>query len=468
MPTWERCRSGLSCCRETSCGGAPAVNLVPAHAELSDVELRVDNLSNALPGLQARCHEFQVPLDHAAPQGEEITLFGREVVAPDAPAGRPWLVFLQGGPGFGAPRPVAADGWLGVALRHYRVLLLDQRGTGRSAPLGSEVYGRSTTGAQASILAMFRADSIVRDCEVVRRQLAGVDEPWSVLGQSFGGFCAVCYLSLAPAGLREVYITGGLPPLATLPSTIYQATFRRVLSQNDAYYERYPEDIARGVAIAAALAESDVRLPGGDRLTTRMFQQIGLSLGFHDGHELVHYAIEQAFPAGQSAPQWTAEFLESIERLLPYSVHPIFSVLHEPAYCEGFASRWAAERVRRELPAFSPAAPDKLLFTGEMIFPWMFEEYGALRPLAKVAHRLAERDDWPQLYDPDILSTNEVPAAALVYDEDMYVERAFSLDTARRIRGIKLWTTNEYVHSGLRQAGQVIFERLYGMLHGQV
>ena len=31
-----------------------------------------------------------------------------------------------------------------------------------------------------------------------------------MLGQSFGAFCVTCYLSLAPEGLREAFLTGGL------------------------------------------------------------------------------------------------------------------------------------------------------------------------------------------------------------------------------------------------------------------
>src|ERR1044071_7180843 len=47
------------------------------------------------------------------------------------------------------------------ALADYRVLLLDQRGTGRSTPVGSHVPG-DTPEAQAAYLAQFRADALVR------------------------------------------------------------------------------------------------------------------------------------------------------------------------------------------------------------------------------------------------------------------------------------------------------------------
>jgi len=51
-----------------------------------------------------------------------------------------------------------------------------------------------------------RADSIVADAELVRETLLissdAQNSRWSLLGQSFGGFCAVQYLSTAPQGKR--------------------------------------------------------------------------------------------------------------------------------------------------------------------------------------------------------------------------------------------------------------------------
>jgi pimeloyl-ACP methyl ester carboxylesterase len=64
-------------------------------------------------------------------------------------------------------------------------VLLDQRGTGRSTPASRHTMARfGTAQAQARYLAQFRADSIVRDAELVRRELTG-GQTWSVLGQNF-------------------------------------------------------------------------------------------------------------------------------------------------------------------------------------------------------------------------------------------------------------------------------------------
>ena len=63
-----------------------------------------------------------------------------------------------------------------------------------------------------------------------------------------------------------------------------------------------------------------------------------------------------------------------------------------------------------------------------MIYPWMFDEVERLRPLKEAADRLAEKGDWAPLYDVARLRENEVPVAAAVYYDDMYVERGFSLE----------------------------------------
>src|SRR4051794_1655163 len=115
------------------------------------------------PGLVLTEHEFAIPLDHERPDGERITVFAREGADPDG-RDRPFLVFLQGGPGFEAPRPTripTSPGWLDRALRDFRVLMLGQRGTGRSSPIGT-LPGRSPE-QQAAHLRHFRADAIVRD-----------------------------------------------------------------------------------------------------------------------------------------------------------------------------------------------------------------------------------------------------------------------------------------------------------------
>ncbi|MGH3748767.1 MAG: alpha/beta hydrolase, partial [Micromonosporaceae bacterium] len=107
------------------------------------------------PGLDVTEHTLQVPLDHSDPSGEQIEVFARELVAAGRePDGLPWLLWLQGGPGGRADRPAAVSGWLRRALREFRVLLLDQRGTGRSTPATRQSLPvRGDAAAQAAYLA---------------------------------------------------------------------------------------------------------------------------------------------------------------------------------------------------------------------------------------------------------------------------------------------------------------------------
>jgi pimeloyl-ACP methyl ester carboxylesterase len=169
-----------------------------------------------IPGAVLTEREHGVPLVHGDPQRGSISVFTREVAAPDG-GERPSPVFLQGGPGFEATRPTSPpSGWLARALADFRVLL-DQRGTGRSTPGGSVIPG-ATRADQAEYLTHFRADAIVRDLELIRAEL-GV-ERWSLLGQSLGGFTSLTDLSLAPEGLREVLARGIKPRGCTRASSL--------------------------------------------------------------------------------------------------------------------------------------------------------------------------------------------------------------------------------------------------------
>ncbi len=422
--------------------------------------------TNALPGLILTSHEFSLPLDHARPGGERIAVFAREVVAPGKrEADLPWLLFFQGGPGFAAPRPEGGGGWLKRALEDYRVLLLDQRGTGNSTPVSLESLVRlASPREQAEYLMHFRQDSIVADAEAIRRELLG-EKRWTVLGQSFGGFCVTRYLSAAPEGLEAAVITGGLPPLDRGADDVYRATYRRVLEKNRRYFARYPEDAARARAIADHLADRDVRLPAGGRLSVRRFQQLGIAFGASDGFEKVHYLLECAFgPPGQLS----YAFLRGFESAFSFETNPIYALLHEAEYCQEEASGWSAERVRGEYAELDASRAGPVLFTGEMVYPWMFEEYERLAPLGKAADILARHQGWPRLYEADRLRANTVPAAAAVYYDDMYVERAFSEETARVIGGMRTWVTSELEHNALRAEGERVLDRLLAMLAGRV
>jgi len=405
----------------------------------------------ATSGLILTEHEFRVPLDHDLPGGASIGVFAREIADPDG-TDRPFLVFFQGGPGNEGARPTrhpTSPGWLDRALEDFRVLMLDQRGTGRSTPVGT--LPGLTPAEQAEYLTHFRADSIVRDAELIRAEL-GVDR-WSVLGQSFGGFCVMTYLSAAPEGLREAFVTGGLAPVGRHTDEVYRATYARILEQNRRYYERYPHDRDRVRALVERLDAEELTLPTRDRLTSRRFRQAGGLLGMSDGAERLHALVE--------LPPDSPAFLHDAQDVMGFERNPIYAILHESSYADGVATRWSAERV---MPPEYADTPE--LLTGEHVYPWMFEDYGALVPLREAAELLAARE-WPRLYDAERLAANEVPVAAAIYAEDPYVERSFSEETAALIGATRAWVTNEYEHNGLRADGDRILGRLIDLARGR-
>jgi pimeloyl-ACP methyl ester carboxylesterase len=424
-------------------------------------------VTHHIPGLVLNSHRFELPVDYAKPDGAKISVFAREAIAPGKEnANQPYLVFFQGGPGSGSPRPTGNSGWLKRALTEFRVLLLDQRGTGLSTPITAQTLRHLSPQAQADYLQHFRADNIVRDAEAIRKTLIG-DKPWSILGQSFGGFCAMNYLSAAPQGLTEALITGGIASLTRPTDDVYRATYPRVIAKNRAYYARYPDDVARVRDIARHLAENDVQLPGGGRLTVQRFLQLGLAFGMSDGYEAVHYLIEEALVDGQHGREMNWNFLLHFEHSQSFDTNPIFSLLQEACYTQQAASDWSAERLMHEFPQFNQEADGPLMFTGEMIYPWMFDQYPQLQPFKIAADLLAKKTDWPMLYDVEKLRNNRVPVAAAVYFDDMYVHREFSVEAAQIVPNVKLWISNEYEHNGLRADGEHVVDRLLKMARGE-
>ncbi|OMO64393.1 Alpha/beta hydrolase-1 [Corchorus capsularis] len=438
----------------------------------------------SVPDLRLRDHRFTVPLDYKDREASpKISIFAREVVSvgkEEQPL--PYLLYLQGGPGFECPRPTEASGWIQKACEEFRVILMDQRGTGLSTPLTpSSMQQMKSAQNLVDYLKHFRADNIVNDAEFIRVRLVPDARPWTVLGQSYGGFCGVTYLSFAPQGLKQVLLTGGIPPIGDgcTADAVYRACFEQVVHQNEKYYKRFPQDVEIIRDVVTYLAESEgggAPLPSGGILTPKGLQFLGLSgLGSSAGFERLHYLFERVWdpilvPGAQK--QISSYFLNGYESWLSFDTNPLYAILHESIYCQGASSRWSAHRVRADhdskFDAIKAAKEGRpILFTGEMIFPWMFEEFHVLRPFKDAAHLLAEKEDWSPLYDIAALKNNKVPVAAAVYYEDMYVNFKLVMETASQIGGIRLWITNEYMHSGLRDGGGQVFEHLLGMLNGK-
>ena len=283
---------------------------------------------------------------------------------------------------------------------------------------------------------------------------------WSVLGQSFGGFCATHYLSFYPESLEKVFITGGLPPLEAHADDIYRATYKRVLQKNDIFYNTFPNAKNNVKNIADYLTNNQTYLPNGDLFTVQRFQQLGLNLGFSDGMAILNFLFENAFINGKLS----YSFLKGVMSNQTFDTNPIFTILHEACYAQKFATEWSSFRVLEEYPIFKYGFNKKLIFTGEMLYPWMLDIYKSLSPFKKAAQILSEKNDWPILYKKEVLQKNQVPVAAAVYTNDMYVDRDFSIETSTMIKNIKIWETDLYEHNALRSNGEKILKLLFTRL----
>ena len=267
------------------------------------------------------------------------------------------------------------------------MLLLDQRGTGSSTPVTAQTLrGVGDADAQAAYLEHFRADSIVKDCEVVRKQLCA-NKKITLLGQSFGGFCILSYLSFAPKAIERALFTFGLAPITKTADDVYRATFTRMEERCRKYYARYLGDVELVRSIVRKLDAEPAPMPRGGTLTARRFLQLGLLLGSGSGLETLHDLLEHAFVDTADGPVLADGFLLAVEAAQQgFETNPIYWLLHEAIYCEpgSGASAWAAERVQASLGDAwdyktrlkEGAAP--VLLTGEMVYSWMGEDYAWL------------------------------------------------------------------------------------------
>lgn len=452
-----------------------------------------------LPGLYVEDHAIDVPLDwrgleparlaadrnarSAGPEAtrrapiagapETIRLFYRTVCAPEnAHRDLPLLVFLQGGPGGQGPRLTspASDGWVAEAVKRFRVVLPDQRGTGRSARVSRHMTERVPGArAQADYLKRLLARSIVRDFEYLR--LTEFDgRPWTTLGQSYGGFLTLTYLSFYPEGVSASFTCGGIPHVPASAREVYAHTFPRMARKTAQFYEHYPEDEARVSALADRLAKGDVRLADGAPMTVRRLQLMGSDFGMKPSFERMHNILDTAFEEGDGSIVAGADpasltvtdaFLAAALDRTSTAANPLYWTLQEFIYADGELAEpicWAAAREYGSRSEFQPAARP-LLFTGEAMFPWMFAEDPLLAPFAPAMDLLMEDVEFDCIYDPQALAANEVPLQAAVYFDDLYVDSGLQLDTLSRVGASHAWVTNEFEHDGLH--GSAVFKHIF-------
>ncbi len=415
-------------------------------------------------------HQVDVPVDWQQPDRfSSISVFVREVVKlSKVDGGLPPLIFLQGGPGAGSPRPPRHP-WIEKATDHYRVLLLDQRGTGRSTPItgrfitdfiASHGGGLAGTKAAADYVACFRADAIADDVAHLCHVLNG-GVPWTTLGQSFGGFITLSLLSRHPETVARAMTTGGIMAIDRTADDLYDDLIPLQIARHDEFRTRFPEDQALFESLADRAEAGELVTLAGDVLSPRRLQLLGGDFGMSTGVENLHWMLDLALePSGHVSQR----FIEAVAHRSEYVGEPLYWTLQEGCYHQGHrAGGWGAWDALQRHPEYASTARPLLTFA-EFAQPWMFTELPALRPFAGVAEELAGERTWPELWDADRLADNAVPLAAAQYTRDPYVGIEGAKRSLARIGSSQLWETDDYLHDGLRLHGDKIVPELMRML----
>jgi pimeloyl-ACP methyl ester carboxylesterase len=217
---------------------APAASALAAGPAFAAAPCPADVFS---PSVSIECGSITVPERRSRPQGPTITVAAAIVHAPtSAPTADP-IVFLDGGPSFGAINSFAVDFYFGGAsyVQDRDVILVDTRGTGLSQPrLGCPEFDEASdaswyskpfadsrraeefTTAVAACRDRLRGEGVdlsaydsaesAADLDDLRRALGY--EQWNLVAWSADGILGLTYMRLFGAGIRSAIIDSGQSP----------------------------------------------------------------------------------------------------------------------------------------------------------------------------------------------------------------------------------------------------------------
>lgn len=416
-------------------------------------------LSTLIPhGFRIREHRIEVPWDRADPSLGTLELFARELYTdPDAPP----LAYFQGGPGNPGPRMLM--GWIPEALKHYRVFLIDERGTGRS----TRIDGTQSSLIDAAHLSLLRPPDIAADAEDLRRHL-GFDT-WDVLGNSFGGICVGAYLSYFPEGVGRAMMTGVVPPFGASPEEFNRQSLGLMAQRMERFYAQVPWAEERIREVCTHLADTEERLPTGERLTPERFRFIGVRLGEETGADSLAMLLEEPFHRGADKRLRT-DFLAGVGAVVSLAPNPLWAVVHEQIFAglEPGPTNWAGASAYENAPGFSvhadPQSEDPFYLLGNAFFPFHFDQDPALLPFRDAVVEIAQRESWQPSVDADELCRNQTPAAVLLYEDDLYVPFDYASSQAARIPNLAVTTHPTYQHDGIYLHGAEVFRQVHAAL----
>ena len=254
----------FACVLLAGCAGPPDTGLRRGAIELS--ECRLKDVSSA-----AWCGEWAVPENPDQPEGRKIKLHVAVLPAYVRTRAPDPLVLLAGGPGQAAS-DIGKLALVFDAVRRARdIVLIDQRGTGRSHPFACKLFDtldpvvamlqaapdparlRACATAFDGDPRQYTTPVFLRDLEAVRAALGA--EQFNLWGGSYGSRVALAYLRAHPERIRTAIIDGVAP---TAMRILYEA-----LINGEAQLARTLADCAANAACNAAyphLADDWARL----------------------------------------------------------------------------------------------------------------------------------------------------------------------------------------------------------------
>jgi pimeloyl-ACP methyl ester carboxylesterase len=256
----------MPCVRSSRALGVLIVLLGTAPATDAQSRLSWTRCEEAVP--TARCGVLQVPEHREKTDGRQLDIAFTVLGARDRAAFEP-VVVLLGGPGAAASGQMWALASVHAAINASRdVILVDQRGTGRSSPLGC-IHGSDddlqsyidflpAAAVRACVAGLdgavdpgrYGTAHFVEDLEALRVAL-GLRQ-WSLHGASYGSRVALEYMSRHPRSIRAAVLVGVAPPFQPLP-----AAFGR---DADRALRMLAADCGRDVACAAAFPDFAVEI----------------------------------------------------------------------------------------------------------------------------------------------------------------------------------------------------------------
>lgn len=258
------------------------------------------------------CYEAEMPIDYADPGAGTLTLGYVIIPARSRDGAADPLFVLAGGPGQAASEYGAlANIAFGDVLAKRDLVLIDQRGTGRSMPLrcaldgvgesleeSTRVIADCRAGFDVDVSA-FTVENVIRDMEAVRA--AHGYQEINLWGVSYGTRTAALYVRRHPQRVRSMVLDGVLPPDVSLyesaPASAERAKSLLIeaCSYQPSCAERYPALESQIEALMDQARAGDLHYVGPDPLSGA---PIDLAVPFETAVEALRAVMYQADATG--------------------------------------------------------------------------------------------------------------------------------------------------------------------------